>query len=107
MPCNYHVTFRERILFFTKSICKNSINCQSFKNFEGKERKGRGKGGKRRKSGGEGGKRKEERGGGKELNSEKCRLLHMTVMGISYDLYCAISMSICTVMVAKFSQGSV
>ena len=69
VPCDYHVTFRER---FTKSICKNSIICQSFKKFrrEGEEREGE----KRRKSGEEGGKRKEERGGGKEPNSEKCRL---------------------------------
>ena len=69
VPCDCHVTFRER---FTKSICKNSINCQSFKKFRrgGEEREGE----KRRKSGEEGGKREEERGGGKEPNSEKCRL---------------------------------
>ena len=67
VPCDYHVTFRERILFFTKSICKNSVNCQSFKNFEGKERKGRrGKGGEEK-----GGKRRKKWGGRRRGEEER------------------------------------
>ena len=46
--------------------------------------------------------RKEERGGGKELNSEKCRLLHMTVMGISYD---PPSIILCDLHVNMYSKG--
>ena len=72
VPCDYHVTFRER---FTKSICKNSINCQSFKNFEGKERKGRGRKG-REKEEKWGGGREGEGGEGRRKGTElrKCRL---------------------------------
>ena len=86
VPCDYHVTFREKILFFTKSICKNSINCQSFKNFEGKERKGRRgkggeeKGGKRRKKWG--GRREEEGGEGRRKGTE---LRKMQV--VTYDCH--------------------
>jgi len=58
VPCDYHVTFRER---FTKSICKNSINCQSFEKFrrEGEEREGA-KGGKVGRREGRGRRRGEE-----------------------------------------------
>ena len=86
VPCDYHVTFREKILFFTKSICKNTINCQSFKNFEGKERKGRrGKGGEERegkKREGKGEKSGEEGGEGRRKGTE---LRKMQV--VTYDCH--------------------
>ena len=71
------MTFRERILFFTKSICKNSINCQSFKNLEGKERKGRGRKG-REKEEKWGGGREEEGGEGRRKGTElrKMEVVH-------------------------------
>ena len=112
LSCDYHVTIMWRLgkeYFSLQNLFAKTLSIAKVLKIS-KGRRGKGgkeKGGKRRKSGEEGGKRK---GGGKELNSEKCRLYIWLSWGYCMTLlalYCAISMSICTVKVAKFSQGSV
>ena len=64
VPCDYHVTFRERILSLQNLFAKTLSIAKVFKNFEGKERKGRGRKG-REKEEKWGGRREEERGEGR------------------------------------------